>query len=83
MYLSDKASFGISMDKITAGNKAKASWIDPRNGRPILAGSYPTEGVESFTTPDELQDALLILRSDRCYENQPTNGAGGKGLYYV
>ncbi len=61
VYLGDKASFSIHMDKFTAGTQAKASWIDPRSGESASAGIFPNSGVQAFSTPEGWDDALLIL----------------------
>ena len=60
-YLGSKASFSIRMNTLSAGNAAKAQWIDPRTGEPKAIGSVSSLGVESFTTPDGWEDALLVL----------------------
>jgi hypothetical protein len=61
VYLGGKCSFSINMNKITAGNKVNAFWIDPKNGDSVPIESYPNTGVKSFSTPDGWEDALLIL----------------------
>lgn len=63
VYLAGKASFSINMDKITAAGKVKAFWVDPRTGNSIPAGSFSNTGIESFSTPDGWEDALLILEA--------------------
>jgi hypothetical protein len=62
-YLGSQASFALRMEKITAGNWAKALWIDPKTGKAVSPGSFPTTGVKSFMTPDGWEDALLILEA--------------------
>jgi len=61
VYLGSKSSFSVNLNKISAGNKVNAFWTDPRTGDSVPAGSFPNTGVQSFSTPDEWQDALLIL----------------------
>ena len=61
VYLGSKISFSINMNKITAADKVKAFWVDPRTGEPTPIGSFPNTGVEPFTTPEQWEDALLIL----------------------
>ena len=65
VYLGAKASFSINMDRFTAGNQAKASWIDPRTGGAASAGSFPNSGVQTFSTPEGWEDALLVLESSK------------------
>ena len=63
VYLGSKTNFSINMNKITAGNKVNTSWVDPRTGKPVPAGDFSNTGIESFSTPDEWEDALLILKA--------------------
>jgi hypothetical protein len=60
-YLAGRTTLTIHMDKITAGNKAEAFWIDPKTGDRILIGGYPTTGQQSFTTPAGWEDAVLLV----------------------
>lgn len=61
VYLGGKSSFSINMNRIAAGNKVSASWIDPRTGDSVSIGGLSNRAVESFSTPDGWEDALLIL----------------------
>jgi hypothetical protein len=61
VYLGSKSSFSINMNKITAGSKVNAFWIDPKNGDSVPIGSFSNTAVKSFSTPDGWQDAILIL----------------------
>jgi len=49
------------MNKITAGNKVNAFWIDPKTGDSVSIGSFSNTAVKSFSTPDGWEDAILIL----------------------
>jgi hypothetical protein len=62
VYLGDKASFSINVDKI-AGDGFKASWIDPRTGESAKIGAFRKTGVQSFSTPDVWEDAILLLEA--------------------
>jgi len=62
VYLGSKASFSISMDKL-ARAKVDARWIDPKTGDSTVAGSFGNTDVQSFSTPENWEDAILILRS--------------------
>ena len=64
VYLASKDTCSIDLSKITTGDNVDASWIDPQTGKSIMAGSFPNEGVVSFNAPDELIDALLLLKSE-------------------
>jgi len=59
VYLADKASFSIHMNKLAAGN-ATARWIDPRTGDSVPVANAD---AQSFSTPAGWEDALLILES--------------------
>jgi len=61
VYSADKASFSINMNKLAATGKVTARWLDPRTGDSTSAGSFATTGVQSFSTPANWEDALLIL----------------------
>jgi hypothetical protein len=63
VYLASKASFSISVNKISAADKVHAFWIDPKTGESVAVGSFSNTGVESFSTPDGWEDALLILEA--------------------
>ncbi len=65
VYLGSKASFSVDMSKITAANKAHVSWIDPKTGESTPIGSFSNTGVQSFSTPDNWEDAILILEAPR------------------
>jgi hypothetical protein len=62
-YFADKASFKVDIGKVTAGNKAEAFWIDPRNGESTPTGSFSTKGIKSFSTPDGWEDSLFVLKA--------------------
>jgi hypothetical protein len=61
VYLGSRASVSVNMDRITAENGVQAFWIDPRTGKSAAIGRCSNTGVESFSTPEEWEDALLIL----------------------
>jgi len=60
VYLADKASFTIKMNKL-AGSDVTAHWIDPRTGGSVSVGGLTNTGTRSFSTPEGSEDALLIL----------------------
>ncbi len=60
VYLGSKSSFSINMNKI-ASAKVNAFWINPKTGDSVPIGTFPNSGVQSFSTPAEWEDALLIL----------------------
>jgi hypothetical protein len=76
VYLGSKASFSINMNKITAGNKVNAFWIDPKTGDSVSIGGFPKTGVQSFSTPDEWEDAILILEATNGLPPAPKSGPG-------
>ncbi len=60
VYLADKASFSIHMSKLAASN-VTAHWLDPRTGGSVSVGGLTNAGTRSFSTPEDWEDALLIL----------------------
>jgi uncharacterized protein DUF4038/collagenase-like protein with putative collagen-binding domain len=62
-YLGDKASFSIHMGKITGAKQVDARWIDPRSGESEAAGRFANTEVQSFSTPEGWEDALLMLEA--------------------
>jgi hypothetical protein len=61
VYVAGKADFSINMNKLSPAGKVNASWVDPRTGESVPAGSFSNAGVESFSTPSGWEDTLLIL----------------------
>jgi hypothetical protein len=41
----------------------KTFWIDPETGESVTIGKFPNKGTKSFSTPDDWEDALLILEA--------------------
>jgi hypothetical protein len=60
-YLGSKASFSINLKKLAANSTIRAQWVDPRTGESKAIGRFSNSGVESFSTPEAWEDALLIL----------------------
>ena len=61
VYLGSKASFSINMDKI-ASAKVEARWIDPKTGSSTAAGTFSNTGTQAFSSPEDWEDAILILK---------------------
>jgi hypothetical protein len=61
VYLAGRASFSVNLDKVTGGSAVNARWVDPRTGQATTAGPLSNPPLQSFTTPDGWEDALLIL----------------------
>ena len=62
IYLSEKASFSVNMNKINSP-KVNVSWVNPSTGAATPAGQESNTGVKSYSTPDGWEDALLILEA--------------------
>jgi len=62
VYLGSKSSFSINMNNI-ASAKVSAFWIDPKSGDSVPIGTFSSSGIQSFSTPAEWEDALLILEA--------------------
>ncbi len=65
VYLADKATVSIQMNKVSGDRMVDACWIDPRTGESKVIGQLPNSGLESFSTPVGWEDALLILEPSR------------------
>ena len=63
VYLGSKSSFSINMNRIASASKVNAFWIDPKTGDSVPIGAFSNSGVQSFSTPAEWQDAILILEA--------------------
>src|SRR5260370_39980417 len=63
-YLGSKAAFSIDMTKVKASGNRRVFWIDPRTGASRSMGSFPSRTEESFSTPSEWEDALLIVEPE-------------------
>ena len=63
VYLAGKSSFSVNMNKITAADKVDASWIDPKTGDSISIGGFSNTAVRSFSSPEDWEDAILILKA--------------------
>ncbi|OEU60510.1 MAG: hypothetical protein BBJ57_01665, partial [Desulfobacterales bacterium PC51MH44] len=63
VYLGSKTSYSVNMKKITTGSKVNAFWIDPKTGDSVSIDSLANTAVESFSTPDGWEDAILILET--------------------
>jgi hypothetical protein len=61
VYLGSNASFSVNLNKLAASKAGKALWIDPRTGQAGPAVGAANNGVESFSTPEGWEDAVLIL----------------------
>jgi hypothetical protein len=62
VYLGTKNSFSINMNKI-ASAKVNAFWVDPKTGDSVPIGTFPNSGVQSFATPAEWEDDILMLEA--------------------
>jgi len=62
-YFADRTSFEVNMGMVTAGKRAEALWIDPRNGESTPAGRFTTKGIKSFSTPAGWEDSLFLLKA--------------------
>ena len=62
IYLAEKASFSVHMDKVAAAS-VNAFWVNPKTGDAVPAGTFPKSGERPFATPDGWEDALLILEA--------------------
>ena len=64
-YLGSKSTVSIKLGKLASGPHAKATWMDPRDGKRQPAGEFTKSSLASFSTPEGWEDALLILEAMR------------------
>jgi hypothetical protein len=50
----------INMEKIS-GKTVRAWWYDPRTGKANAIGEFAASGVQSFTTPQDGPDWVLVI----------------------
>jgi hypothetical protein len=60
VYCAQATSFSVKMDAL-AGKEVEAFWIDPRTAQQQPIGRLAAKGVQSFTTPEGWEDALLVV----------------------
>jgi hypothetical protein len=63
VYLAEKASFSIDLNKLADRKGPRAFWIDPRSARKSPIDALSGGEVQSFSTPDGWEDALLIIEA--------------------
>ncbi|MGQ9515212.1 MAG: apiosidase-like domain-containing protein [Thermoproteota archaeon] len=61
-YLSSRTTVSIKLDKITVDDVVEASWIYPITGNRKKIGRFSNEGVQSFTTPEDWEDAVCFWK---------------------
>jgi Protein of unknown function (DUF4038)/Putative collagen-binding domain of a collagenase len=71
-YLPTARTFTIDLTKVS-GKTAAAWWFDPRNGKSLSAGKFPTSGKQQFTPPGD-GDWVLVLDDES--RNLPAPGQG-------
>lgn len=49
------------MDKIISIGLISAVWINPATGDRTVIGKFNNSGIQTFTVPEEWNDALLLL----------------------
>jgi len=62
-YLSEPCTAIVRPGAVTGGKQVKATWIDPATGERTEAGSFPANAAQSFTSPKDREDAVLLLRA--------------------
>lgn len=60
-YLPGKGRIDINMDKIISIGLISAVWINPATGDRTVIGKFNNSGIQTFTVPEEWNDALLLL----------------------
>ena len=63
VYFAEPGQCAVRMGKVKGG-AVRASWVDPRSGTASVEGTFPNRGVQSFTVPGGMEDALLLLEAE-------------------
>jgi len=63
VYLQDPCAVSVDLGTLRQG--VAVTWIDPRSGAEVHGGMLDNSGVQRFVTPAGLEDALLLLESER------------------
>ena len=61
-YCAAAAAIKVDLSKL-AGKECHAFWVDPRSAESIPVGRFVNQGYETFSTPREWEDALLVLEA--------------------
>lgn len=62
VYSASGQPFTVDMTKLAG--KAKAAWLDPRNGKSEVFGEFPSTGTQEFTPPSNGRGADWVLTLD-------------------
>jgi hypothetical protein len=71
-YIPSHRTITVDMSKISGG-QAHAWWFDPRTGKALAGGDFPTRGMRELKPPAE-GDWVLVL--DNATLNHPPPGSG-------
>ncbi len=63
LYLADRASFSVNMNKLAA-RKVNVFWLDPKTGNAVPSGQEANAGIKAFATPAGWEDAILVLEAE-------------------
>lgn len=74
IYVPAGRSFSVRMDAIK-GNRIKAWWYNPRNGKAADAGSYSNTGDKTFIPPEPGESLDWVLVLDDASKNYPAPGS--------
>jgi hypothetical protein len=77
IYVPTGRPFKVNLSKLS-GDKIKAWWFNPRNGRATLIGVFAKSGERRFVPPDVGENLDWVLTLDDAAKNFPPPGATGK-----
>lgn len=63
VYLSHPCTVGIHLQVINTDARVIATWIDPTTGTSSMIGEFPVDSTRSFTCPDGMEDAVLLVEA--------------------
>jgi len=70
----------VRMDNVS-GDKVRAWWFDPREGKATEIGVFPSSGTKQFIPPSSGQDNDWVLVLDDAAKNFPVPGTREESVY--
>ena len=62
-YLAGEPNISVNMSKITVGEAASATWINPASGERQAIGTFPMSRAREFSRPAGWPDAVLVVKT--------------------
>ena len=73
IYVPVSRRFSVRLERIS-GEKVRAWWFNPRDGKATSAGEFPNSGAREFLPPNPDDDLDWVLVLDDASKNFPAPG---------